>query len=136
MKSIGSKGLEFDGLRLEIETQIFFHKHASSRRKFNRIKYLKNEEGVVVNTQDGIAELVISYFSDLFSSQGSDIEAAASIFESLGLELDDPEINFLAQDFTADEVKKAVFQLLGDKVVGLDGLNAFFYQKKLVCFRD
>uniref|UniRef100_A0A803PB79 Reverse transcriptase domain-containing protein n=1 Tax=Cannabis sativa TaxID=3483 RepID=A0A803PB79_CANSA len=43
--------------------------------------------------------------------------------------LDEPEITFLAQDFTADEVKRAVFQLSGDKAVGLDGLNAFFYQK-------
>ncbi|XP_060968448.1 uncharacterized protein LOC115710694 [Cannabis sativa] len=96
----------------------------SNHSKSNRIKYLKNDEGVVVNTQEGIAELVISYFSDLFSSQ-----AAASIFESLGPGLDEPEITFLAQDFTADEVKRAVFQLSGDKAVGLDGLNAFFYQK-------
>uniref|UniRef100_A0A803NY15 Reverse transcriptase domain-containing protein n=1 Tax=Cannabis sativa TaxID=3483 RepID=A0A803NY15_CANSA len=107
----------------------FFHKHASSRRKTNRIKYLKNDEGVVVNTEEGIAELVISYFSNLFASQGSDLDAAASIFESLGPGLDEPEISFLAQDFTVDEVKKVVFQLSGDKAVGLDGLNAFFYQK-------
>ncbi|XP_060972512.1 uncharacterized protein LOC133038395 [Cannabis sativa] len=57
------------------------------------------------------------------------LEAAASIFDSLGPGLDDPEISFLAQEFTAEEVRKAVFQLSGDKAVGLDGLNAYFYQK-------
>uniref|UniRef100_A0A803PEK7 Reverse transcriptase domain-containing protein n=1 Tax=Cannabis sativa TaxID=3483 RepID=A0A803PEK7_CANSA len=107
----------------------FFHRHASSRRKSNKIKYLKDDEGVVVNTSEGITELVISYFSTIFSSEGCDLEAAASIFDSLGPGLDDPEISFLAQEFTTEEVRKAVFQLSGDKAVGLDGLNAYFYQK-------
>uniref|UniRef100_A0A803Q8N7 Uncharacterized protein n=1 Tax=Cannabis sativa TaxID=3483 RepID=A0A803Q8N7_CANSA len=107
----------------------FFHKHASSRRKSNKIKYLKNDEGVVVNTSEGIADLVTSYFSTLFSSEGCDLEAAASIFDSLGPGLDDPEISFLAQEFTDEEVRKAVFQLSGDKAVGLDGLNAYLSRK-------
>uniref|UniRef100_A0A803QGZ6 Reverse transcriptase domain-containing protein n=1 Tax=Cannabis sativa TaxID=3483 RepID=A0A803QGZ6_CANSA len=107
----------------------FFHRHASSRRKSNRIKYLKDDEGAVVNTSEGIVELVISYFSTLFSSEGCDLEAAAFVFESLGPGLDDPEVSFLAQEFTAEEVRKAIFQISGDKAVGLDGINAYFYQK-------
>ncbi|XP_060961067.1 uncharacterized protein LOC133031554 [Cannabis sativa] len=82
----------------------FFHKHATSRRKTNHIKYLKIDTG-------------------------SDIEAAASIFDCLGSGPSDQSVESLSQPFVADEVKRAVFQLSGDKAVGLDGLNAFFYQK-------
>ncbi|XP_060967984.1 uncharacterized protein LOC133035777 [Cannabis sativa] len=62
-------------------------------------------------------------------ARGSDIEAAASIFDCLGSGLTDQDVESLSQPFVAEEVKRAVFQLSGDKAVGLDGLNAFFYQK-------
>uniref|UniRef100_A0A803NK25 Reverse transcriptase n=1 Tax=Cannabis sativa TaxID=3483 RepID=A0A803NK25_CANSA len=107
----------------------FFHKQATLRRKTNTIKYLKDNEGRVVNTQEEIANLVVSHFSDLFSTQGCSVDAAAAIFDVLGPGLENSDVEFLAQDFTADEVKKAVFQLSGDKAVGLDGFNAYFYQK-------
>uniref|UniRef100_A0A803PAT0 Reverse transcriptase domain-containing protein n=1 Tax=Cannabis sativa TaxID=3483 RepID=A0A803PAT0_CANSA len=107
----------------------FFHKHATSRRKTNHIKYLKTDTGEVVNSLEGIMGLITGFFSDLFTSQGSDIEAAASIFDCLSSGLSDQSVESLSQPFVADEVKRVVFQLSGDKAVGLDGLNAFFYQK-------
>ncbi|KAM6542861.1 hypothetical protein CsatB_007308 [Cannabis sativa] len=110
----------------------FFHKQATLRRKTNTIKYLKDNEGNVVNTQEGIANLVISHFSDLFNTQGCNVDAAAVIFDALGPGLETSDVEFLDQDFTAEEVKKAVFQLSGDKAVGLDGFNAYFYQKNWV----
>ncbi|XP_060959161.1 uncharacterized protein LOC115699843 [Cannabis sativa] len=98
----------------------FFHKQATIRKKTNAIKYLKDNEGNVVNSQEGIANLVISHFSDLFSTQGCNVDAAAAIFDALGPGLEIPDVEFLEQDFTAEEVKKAVFQLLKrilDKII-------------------
>ena len=37
--------------------------------------------------------------------------------------------DMLSRDFTADEIKKAVFQMGATKAPGLDGMNALFYQK-------
>uniref|UniRef100_A0A803P950 Reverse transcriptase domain-containing protein n=1 Tax=Cannabis sativa TaxID=3483 RepID=A0A803P950_CANSA len=51
----------------------------------------------------------------------------SSPLQNSGLEALD--IDFLNQAYTAEEVKKVVFQISGDKVVGLDGLNTYFYQK-------
>uniref|UniRef100_A0A803PY78 Reverse transcriptase domain-containing protein n=1 Tax=Cannabis sativa TaxID=3483 RepID=A0A803PY78_CANSA len=107
----------------------FFHKHASFRKKVNTIKFLKTEDGSVVNTQEGIVNLITDYFQNLFSTQGSDVNAASAIFSCLNSGLEDSDVSFLDQDFTPEEVRKAVFQISGDKAVGLDGFNAYFYQK-------
>uniref|UniRef100_A0A803QJ15 Reverse transcriptase domain-containing protein n=1 Tax=Cannabis sativa TaxID=3483 RepID=A0A803QJ15_CANSA len=107
----------------------FFHKHASLRRKLNTIKFLKAVDGSIVNTREGIVNVITDYFQTLFSSQGSDVDAASAIFSSLNSGLEESNVNFLNQDFTPDEVKRAVFQISGDKAVGLDGLNAYFYQR-------
>uniref|UniRef100_A0A803PYN6 Reverse transcriptase domain-containing protein n=1 Tax=Cannabis sativa TaxID=3483 RepID=A0A803PYN6_CANSA len=107
----------------------FFHKHASFRKKVNTIKFLKTEDGSVVNTQEGIVNLITDYFQNLFSTQGSDVHAASAIFSYLNFGLEDSDVSFLHQDFTPEEVRRAVFQISGDKAVGLDGFNAHFYEK-------
>uniref|UniRef100_A0A803QN82 Reverse transcriptase domain-containing protein n=1 Tax=Cannabis sativa TaxID=3483 RepID=A0A803QN82_CANSA len=76
-----------------------------------------------------MGNLVVSYFSDLFSSDGSDADAISLILDCLGPPLDDLDFAFLDKPFTFKEVRKALFHLSGDKAPGLDGLNAYFYQK-------
>uniref|UniRef100_A0A803QIN2 Reverse transcriptase n=1 Tax=Cannabis sativa TaxID=3483 RepID=A0A803QIN2_CANSA len=66
---------------------------------------------------------------DLFHCDGCDPEAVNHILDCLGPPLEDSEIDLLLQPFTFDEVQNAVFQLSGDKAPGLDGLNAYFYQR-------
>uniref|UniRef100_A0A803PKX5 Uncharacterized protein n=1 Tax=Cannabis sativa TaxID=3483 RepID=A0A803PKX5_CANSA len=56
-------------------------------------------------------------------------EVVNYILDCLGPPLEDSEVDFLNQPFTFDEVQQAVFQLSGNKAPGLDGLNAYFYQK-------
>ncbi|KAM6545112.1 hypothetical protein CsatB_025848 [Cannabis sativa] len=107
----------------------FFHKHASFRKKTNTIKFLKTEDGSVVNTHEGIVTLITDYFQNLFSTQDSDVDAASTIFSYLNSGLEESDVSFLDQEFTPEEVRRAVFQISGDKVVGLDGLNAYFYPK-------
>uniref|UniRef100_A0A803PUR1 Uncharacterized protein n=1 Tax=Cannabis sativa TaxID=3483 RepID=A0A803PUR1_CANSA len=63
------------------------------------------------------------------AGDGCDAEATSRILDCLGPSLEDPKIDFLAQPFTTQEVKKAIFDLSGDRAPGLDGLNAYFYQK-------
>uniref|UniRef100_A0A803Q7W0 Reverse transcriptase domain-containing protein n=1 Tax=Cannabis sativa TaxID=3483 RepID=A0A803Q7W0_CANSA len=76
-----------------------------------------------------MSDLIISYFGDLFHCNGCDTEAVNHILDCLGPPLEDSEVDLLGQPFTFDEVRQAIFLLSGDKAPGLDGLNAYFYQK-------
>ncbi|KAM6556101.1 hypothetical protein CsatB_003120 [Cannabis sativa] len=80
-------------------------------------------------TVEDMSNFVLSYFEDLFHCDGCDTEAVNHILDCLGFPFEDLEIDFLNQPFMFDEVQKAVFQLSGDKAPGLDGLNAYFYQR-------
>ncbi|XP_030479177.1 uncharacterized protein LOC115696415 [Cannabis sativa] len=107
----------------------FFHRFASHRKKNNTIKYLKDDLGNSTNNPEAMFSIVSSFFTTLFSSEGCDAEATSQILDCLGPPLDESDVEYLASPYTAQEVKKAVFSLSGDRAPGLDGLNAFFYQK-------
>uniref|UniRef100_A0A803Q724 Reverse transcriptase domain-containing protein n=1 Tax=Cannabis sativa TaxID=3483 RepID=A0A803Q724_CANSA len=107
----------------------FFHRFASKRKKNNTIKFLKDDNQNIVSDHNTMGNLVVSYFSDLFSSPGSDADAVNLILDCLGPPLDDSDSAFLDAPFSTKEVRRALFNLSRDKAPGLDGLNAYFYQK-------
>uniref|UniRef100_A0A803PA22 Uncharacterized protein n=1 Tax=Cannabis sativa TaxID=3483 RepID=A0A803PA22_CANSA len=107
----------------------FFHRFASKRKKANTIHFLNTEDGEIVNSLEGISNIVSSYFANLFHSQGCDSASVEQILSALDPPLNNFEIDYLGEPFRAEEVKKVVFHLSGDKAHGLDGLNALFYQK-------
>lgn len=53
-------------LNLKIATRLFFHKFASSCRKKNNIRGLKNKDGAWVLKEKGMVEVVVDYFKELF----------------------------------------------------------------------
>uniref|UniRef100_A0A803P1Z0 Uncharacterized protein n=1 Tax=Cannabis sativa TaxID=3483 RepID=A0A803P1Z0_CANSA len=64
-----------------------------------------------------------------WNSDGSDADAISLILDCLGPPLEEWDYAFLDEPFLLKEVRKALFNLSGDKAPGLDGLNAYFYQK-------
>lgn len=48
----------------------FFHKHASRHRNTNRIRALKNEDGIEVSDGKGMESIARSYFHKLFLTGG------------------------------------------------------------------
>lgn len=52
----------------------FFHSHASERRRVNKIKSLKNEDGRVVKSEREISRVATDYFSRLFMIQQQESE--------------------------------------------------------------
>jgi hypothetical protein len=57
-----------------IVTLVFFHAHASERKKKNTIRRLKGDDGVVLEGEEGLKALITNTFSSLFTSMaGADV---------------------------------------------------------------
>ena len=105
----------------------FFHSKATQMHRRNHIKGIKNsQEHWIVEIED-IAKVAINYFDNLFSAGSCDQmeECLDSVSVKVTLEMQ----NFLSCDFTAEEIKIAMFQMGPTKALGPDGMNALFYQK-------
>uniref|UniRef100_A0A803PXY9 Reverse transcriptase n=1 Tax=Cannabis sativa TaxID=3483 RepID=A0A803PXY9_CANSA len=104
----------------------FFHAKATSRRKNNMIHKLKDAYGCWVDWDTGLQSVIMDYFTNLFSTSGS---MANNLVEGL-VPLVSPQQNVdLIQDVTAEEVRKALFQMHPNKSPGPDGMTLGFFQK-------
>uniref|UniRef100_A0A803PTP9 DUF4283 domain-containing protein n=1 Tax=Cannabis sativa TaxID=3483 RepID=A0A803PTP9_CANSA len=120
-----------DWLRAGDKNSRFFHQKASIRKRNNYIRGLTLPDGSITHDTQTIFTQFHSYYTDLFCSQGVSPSAIASILQGVTTTLSSSQSAFLAEEFTADEIKTAMFSLSGDKSPGPDGLNSYFYQKKL-----
>uniref|UniRef100_A0A8R7QRC4 Reverse transcriptase domain-containing protein n=1 Tax=Triticum urartu TaxID=4572 RepID=A0A8R7QRC4_TRIUA len=104
-----------------------FHAAATERRRQNRIKKLRREDGRVVEDVNEMKEVVSNYFLNLFTSH-----AGTRLDQLLGHI--EPRVTShmnesLAMEFTREEVYEAL-QSIGDlKAPGLDGMPSIFYKK-------
>ncbi|XP_073153234.1 uncharacterized protein [Henckelia pumila] len=102
-----------------------FHHYDSSRKRKNIIGSLIDYTGKWCSWDDGMNELILSYFQNLFMSNGDKIHNLASLCSK---RLDQDHIHLLLQPFDEDEVKEALFSMHPDKSPGPDGMNLGFYQ--------
>ncbi|KAM6581200.1 hypothetical protein CsatA_004974 [Cannabis sativa] len=59
-----------DWLQCGDQNTKFFHAHASSRKAKNSIKSLKNHLGMTVSNKDELTDVICSYYSSLFATEG------------------------------------------------------------------
>ncbi|XP_042972810.1 uncharacterized protein LOC122304618 [Carya illinoinensis] len=104
----------------------FFHKCANQRRKNNGIHKLMRADGSSTTALGEISDLFSQYFQELFtSSNPSGIEACLSQVHPRV----DREMNAnLTKQFSAKEVKAALFHMNPMGSPGPDGYPALFYQ--------
>lgn len=81
----------------------FFQAYASERKKKNAILKLKREDGVVVEDEEGIKNLVTNYFTSLFTPVAGD--DANDILDHISPKVTPQMNDFLAAEFTPQEVK-------------------------------
>lgn len=102
----------------------FFHKIASSRQSINYILSLRIG-GVRVDNEEEIKTHVEENFRNLFW----DDRPLRPEVEWLHLsQLGEGQAKWLERPFEEEEVKKVVWMLEGDKVLGLDGFMLAFYK--------
>uniref|UniRef100_A0A803QQN7 Reverse transcriptase n=1 Tax=Cannabis sativa TaxID=3483 RepID=A0A803QQN7_CANSA len=116
-------------LKARYKNTKYFHNKASMMKRINHIKANTQEDNTVVTNLKDITDSFVHFYSNLFTSQGSDPNAIDLVLRGTTKRISTTHSYYLAKPFEPQEVKRALFQLAGDKALGPDGLNLFFYQK-------
>lgn len=104
----------------------FFHASAKGRSAKNRFSVLENSRGVPVYEEEQIAEVVSSFYTDLFLSSNSD--SKQTVLEALTPCITSVQNENLIKIPQAKEITEATFAINGDKAPGPDGFSASFFQ--------
>ena len=105
----------------------FFHQRASDRCRKNNILGIFDGGGVWQESKEGIARAAENYFHELFKSANpSDMNNVLNSMERVVT----PKMNqSLLQNYTVEEVQRALLQMHPSKYPGPNGMSPFFLQK-------
>ena len=105
-----------------------FHRYAESRQAVNHIHFLIADSGERIESQAGIQELCVSYFSDLL---GSPVSQPLFVQSDLDLLFDfkcsAEQISSFGKPFSVEDIRNAFFSLPKNKSGGPDGYSAEFF---------
>jgi hypothetical protein len=105
----------------------FFRQKAVWRARRNKIKNLKDNEGVWKEAPTEMERLATSYFKELFTHEPS---LNANGFVDLIQANVTPEMNVeLCKEFSKEKIGDALFQIGPLKAPGVDGFPTRFYQR-------
>ena len=105
----------------------YFHTRASDRRRRNTIKSIMDENGNWHDSIDGIVEVVVSYFKNLYTT--SYPFCILEVLNTIPTRVIEDMNQLLIQEFTREEVEVALKQIHPTNTPGSDGMFAIFFQK-------
>ncbi|CAE5958045.1 unnamed protein product [Arabidopsis arenosa] len=104
----------------------YFHAKTQQRRSHNRITSIQDTHGTIQKSEKEIQKVVHSYFTDVYSSSGSNnLEPVLQHIQSkVTVEMNQQ----LTKPVSEGEIYQALSHMNVDKAPGPDGLNAGFYK--------
>lgn len=105
----------------------FFHKRANQRRRVNEIRQVKRGDGRLAISFEEISETFCLHNQELFNT--SNPVNLDECLAKVELKVDEQVNRILSREFTAEEIKSALFQMNHLGSLGPNGFSAVFYQK-------
>jgi hypothetical protein len=100
---------------------------ASERRRMNKIKKLKKEDGGVVEDEEAMKEVVTNYFLELFTSHAGN--RMDELLNQVDPRVTSPMNQILCEDFKKEEVEVALNSIGDLKAPGPNGMPSIFYKR-------
>ena len=102
----------------------YFHTMASVRKKKNEMRKLRNIQGQWCTTPTDINEVIVDYFTRIFSSEGG---SCAEVLQWVEPKISAEQNISLLEPFSPADVRAAIFSMHPDKSPGPDGMNPAFF---------
>lgn len=104
----------------------FFHASAKNKRKINRINFLHNNMGHIVEWGSGHEDTMVEYFLNLFAASNTELSTVIDCMQKKVTVEQNENMLIQVEDM---EVKEALFNMYPEKSPGPDGMSPGFYQK-------
>ncbi|XP_024638626.1 uncharacterized protein [Medicago truncatula] len=106
----------------------FFHAYAKERRCQNNIKFLITEDDTRIDKHNLIKEEIRGFYLKLMGSSVDSLPMVDKNIVKRGPMLSQHQQDLLCSEFTAVEVKNALFSMDSSKAPGIDGYNVHFFK--------
>lgn len=105
----------------------FFHTSTLIRRNRNKIKCLMDEDGSWVADANRLKDMAVNYFLNLFhlEDESEQIITTPAKFPQWS----STDLNALNRSFSAEDVRRAIFDMSPYKAPGIDGFQPIFFQR-------
>lgn len=114
------------------ENSGFFHACINSRRRVNHIQALQNNSVWLIEVEE-VKQEILNHFTNQFSETTWE----RPILEGVQFnQLNEEDNNILADQFSEEEIKEAVWDCEGDKSPGPDGFNFTFLKNFWDCINS
>lgn len=105
----------------------YYNRLIATRKSFNHIHFLINNQGIRVERQQAVQNMCIEYFSNLLGSDQVALLDPQDLTLLMPFRCLESELTDLTKDFTRQDIRDAFFELPANKTSGPDGYPAEFF---------